>query len=316
MTLKHTTKSRRFLNENHDNCTVCKRSFKNDETTHLGYTSDNVLVYTGDCCSRKIKQTIVRHVFRERVYQVPNKESKLWRFMDFTKYVSLLNTRSLFFSRADLFEDPFEGAKGIKKNKRKWDKHYLEFFESAYRNPPEGVDFNKSDREIKIEAKRLLLSLDEGRKRDKERTFISCWHENEFESEAMWKLYTTNMKEGIAITTTYDKLYRSLNKNPSISIGRVNYIDFENRFAGINDAFWYKRKAFEHEKEVRAIIKDFSSHDEFGKVIPVKLNTLVDKVFVSPTSQVWFKRLVEDVTIKYGMKRNINISRMNTEPFH
>ena len=30
--------------------------------------------------------------------------------MDFTKYVSLLSTSSLFFVRADQFEDKFEGA--------------------------------------------------------------------------------------------------------------------------------------------------------------------------------------------------------------
>ena len=134
---------------------------------------------------------------------------------------TLINSKTLFFSRADKFEDPFEGAKGLKKNKKKWDKHYLDFFEQAYKNPPVGVDFNKSDSEIKKEAKRLLSQLDSGGMHDQKRTFINCWHENDFESEAMWKLYTKNMSEGIAIQTTYHRLYKALKKNPSISIGRV-----------------------------------------------------------------------------------------------
>src|ERR1017187_393221 len=34
----------------------------------------------------------------------------IWRYLDFTKLVSLFHTRSLFFSRADLHDDLFEGA--------------------------------------------------------------------------------------------------------------------------------------------------------------------------------------------------------------
>jgi hypothetical protein len=30
--------------------------------------------------------------------------------MDFTKFVDLLDTRTLFFTRSDLYDDPFEGS--------------------------------------------------------------------------------------------------------------------------------------------------------------------------------------------------------------
>lgn len=316
MTLKHTVKTRRFIEENHDSCTLCGKEFQNHDTTHLGYTKSRKLIYVGDCCSENLSETIIRHSFQKRPYDIPSKETVLWRFMDFTKFVSLLSTNSLFFTRADRFEDPFEGAKGIKKNKTKWDKHYLEFFEHAYRNPPEGVDFNKSDSEIKKEAKRLLDQLDQGGKSDLKRTFINCWHENPFESEAMWKLYTKNMSEGIAIQTTYDKLYRALNRNPSISIGRINYIDYSKRFAGINDSFWFKRKSFEHENEVRAIYKDFKANCDFG--IPMKINvkTLIGKLYVSPTAQDWFVDVLKDTMEKYELRKKIHRSSMIVEPFH
>ena len=39
-----------------------------------------------------------------------NIEIKVWRYMDFTKMISLIDTRRLFFTRADLFSDPFEGS--------------------------------------------------------------------------------------------------------------------------------------------------------------------------------------------------------------
>jgi hypothetical protein len=37
-------------------------------------------------------------------------DSKVWRYMDFTKFVSLLDGNALFFSRADRLSDAWEGA--------------------------------------------------------------------------------------------------------------------------------------------------------------------------------------------------------------
>ena len=40
----------------------------------------------------------------------PPPDAVLWRYMDFTKFVSLLEKQALFFARADKLEDdPFEG---------------------------------------------------------------------------------------------------------------------------------------------------------------------------------------------------------------
>ena len=36
-------------------------------------------------------------------------------------------------------------------------------------------------------------------------TAISCWHENQYESAAMWQLYNPS-NDGIAIQTTFGKL--------------------------------------------------------------------------------------------------------------
>jgi hypothetical protein len=35
---------------------------------------------------------------------------KVWRYMDFTKLVSLIDSRRLFFPRTDQLGDPFEGS--------------------------------------------------------------------------------------------------------------------------------------------------------------------------------------------------------------
>ena len=40
----------------------------------------------------------------------PCNNAVLWRYMDFTKFISLLDTSSLFFARADKLGDLFEGT--------------------------------------------------------------------------------------------------------------------------------------------------------------------------------------------------------------
>jgi len=40
--------------------------------------------------------------------------SILWRYLDLEKFKSLLETRALFYCRADKFSDPFEGSIPIK----------------------------------------------------------------------------------------------------------------------------------------------------------------------------------------------------------
>ena len=40
----------------------------------------------------------------------PSSDAILWRYMDFTKFVSLLEKQALFFPRADKLGDPFEGS--------------------------------------------------------------------------------------------------------------------------------------------------------------------------------------------------------------
>lgn len=311
MTLKHTTRTLRFIHEHHDNCTVCNREFQNSDTTHLGYTTTKKLIYVGDCCSKLLAQTIIRHSFRKRQFTIPNPDTVLWRFMDFTKFLSIISTKCLYFPRADKLGDPFEGAKVSAKNKAKWDKHYFDFFVEAIKTAPNGSSETKSEREVLKEAKRLLQDIQGIGKRQISETYISCWYEGQYESDAMWKIYSSSVEQAVAIKTTYKKLYNSLGRNSSIQIGRVNYIDFAKQSVGINDSFWYKRKSFEHEKEVRAIIVDHTIGEEAGKLIPVKVDMLIDEVYISPAAQSWFTNLVIDIMFKFELKKRPRPSKMS-----
>lgn len=314
MTHRLTTDLHRLSFENHDSCVSCGYAFQEGDTSHLGYDQNDEPLYVCDSCSGSLKETAIRHYFTPRPYEIPDQETKLWRYMDFTKYVSLLSSKAIYFTRTDCFEDLFEGAKGIRKNKERWDSHYLEFFKRAIMNPPEGHVCELSEEQIEKDAQRLLKEMEVGGEAHKKRTFVNCWHESEHESEAMWRLYSSFLANAVAIRTSYKGLYESLGRDPSINIGQVKYIDLNKNYAGPNDAFWRKRKSFEHEREVRALLTDMKCKEE-GKLIPCDLDLLIEDVFVSPHAPEWFVHLVNDINEKYSMKIKVSRSELIEEPF-
>jgi hypothetical protein len=309
-----TLELRQLENEHHDSCSSCGYQFKEADTAHLGYLDNGSPAYVCEKCSEQLSELAARRYFMKRPYEVPDEGVLLWRYLDFTKFVNLLSSKALYFPRADQFEDTFEGAKGLKGNKEKWDSFYLDFFREAVRNPPPGHNCELTDDEIDKEAQRLLQSMEAGGQHSRTRTFVSCWHENEHESEAMWRLYSSFLPNALTIRSTYGRLYRSFGKNPSIKIGRVQYLDLNKQYAGVNDAFWRKRKSFEHEREVRAVLID---HKEtgIGKLVSCDLKELIEEVIVSPMAPPWFENLVADVSEKYGLEAKVSGSHLNDEPF-
>jgi hypothetical protein len=81
---------------------------------------------------------------------------------------------------------------------------------------------------------------------------------NQGESIAMWSLYNSG-SEGVAVQTTVGQLKVALRHDPRITlIGRVTYLDYE-RDTMINSLntispLMHKRRSFQHEAEVRALI--------------------------------------------------------------
>lgn len=305
---------KRLAFENYDNCIKCRYSFAEGDTAHLGYCVNKEPLYLCEQCSYLLNETAVRYHFTPRPYEIPKANTQLWRYMDFSKYVSMLVDSGLYFARADTFEDVFEGAKGIKKNKDKWDKFYLHTFRSAIENPPEGYKKNLSDKEVEQHSQRILKELESSGELSRRYTFINCWHENEFESEAMWRLYSNYFENAIAIKTSFKNLYLSMGRDPSIRVGYVKYLDLNSKYAGVNDAFWRKRKSFDHEREVRAIKIDRKSNKS-GIVISCNLSVLIEEIYISPTSPIWFEKIVNDISRKYGLNVKARLSQLNEEPF-
>ena len=314
MTHCHTKELDIFYKEHKDSCTNCGREFTDGMCAHLGYLTNKVPAVLCDDCSSLLEETVVRYHWMKDEFNKPDPTAKLWRYMDLGKFIHLISTKKLYLSSADSFDDPFEGAKGLIERKEQWDGFYLDFFREAIRTVPGATSAMLEAQNIESEAQRLLTEMNQNGNWHRKHTFISCWHCNEYESEAMWKLYSVNTKNAIAIQTTAAHLYEALDRNPNIAIGKVQYIDYSHRFSSVNGACWYKRKSFEHEREVRAVAFDYKSST--GIQVPIDVCTLIDKVYISPYAPKWFEEVVRSIADKYELAAPIVSSEMSKQPFY
>lgn len=238
------------------------------------------------------------------IIQPDNENVKVWRYMDFTKFISLIETQSLHFTRVDKFEDPFEGS--------------------------------LPNRTIDVKNRLLAYSSGEERRiqireaKSKNKTYrqhfaVNCWHENEYESAAMWNLYLKS-NEGIAIQSTYKLLNNCFTEDHKIVCGKVKYINFpEDSISFIDpvEKFFTKRKSFNCENEIRALISNLSFENDdlhlpkalaVGLPISVNLKNLIQNIYVAPNSPIWFLKLVKSTVIRYGYKFKVKKSQMDDIP--
>jgi len=236
---------------------------------------------------------------------------KIWRYMDFTKFIDLLNSQELYFTRPDKFEDVFEG---------RLSQATIRDIEANFDGTPEQNAHQTMllTRGAFKQASTLLFG-------------VNCWHMNDHESAAMWKLYLKS-NEGIAIQTTYSKLKQALvPSDTECFMGIVHYIDYDNDIMGSNNLFIplvHKRKSFEHEKEVRAVViikanvpvagTPVKTLEQLmpGVRISLSLEELIEAVYVSPDSPQWLTGLVEDTCRKFGYKFSIVNSRLSEQPIY
>lgn len=212
---------------------------------------------------------------------------KVWRYMDFAKFVSMIKSKSLFLNRVDSYpEDPIEGT--IPENNKEISKHMHPYIDTFY------IQNVQSNEELR------------------KRAFVNCWHMNDYESIAMWKLYT-NTIESVTIETTYSKLKSILPED--FFIGLVEYIDYKKETINTLHTptpFMYKGKEYIHESEVRILnmeVKSEGGQYKFNEkelkthkfIENLDINDLINKIYVHPKSQEWFFELVKEICSTCGI---------------
>lgn len=213
----------------------------------------------------------------------------VWKYLDLSKFLDLLLSQKLFMSRSDKFEDQYEGT---------FSEPTFEEIKKLSENNPEFLDYYKSKRE---------------------KVVVSSWHINEYESFAMWQIFTQN-SEGLAIQSTVERLHNALKLETNFKqyIGEVNYIDYKKEHIPFDDSFFpflFKRKSFQYEREVR-IISDLSEKNitiNDGLKIDVDIKQLIEKIYIHPKSENWYKKLVIELVSKLGFDFEIEKSDLESD---
>ncbi|MDD3436424.1 MAG: hypothetical protein PHC64_04640 [Candidatus Gastranaerophilales bacterium] len=279
-----------------------------------------------------------------KLFKTPYDEIVIWRYIDLPAFIYLLQEKKLFFRRIDKFDDPFEAAcpKPIRK-----------IYEQHARTLSESIqNLNKE-------------SLDESYKNEREKYreffYVSAWHINDFESSAMWKIYSC-LTKGIAIKSTVGRLKESFkNSQQEVNIGKINYLknyeddnipglNIDSVTASLEDVnvlavTLIKRKSFEFENELRAVIfnppkseimnLNIKNLDDIKKIqeeskegallkketpeslsVPVDLNVLIDSIYVSPTGERWIFNIIENLVKDYNLDKKVYFSKLGENPIY
>ena len=213
----------------------------------------------------------------------------VWKYLDLSKFLDLLMSEKLFMSRSDKFEDQYEGT---------FSEPTFEEIKKLSIDNPDFLNYYKTHRE---------------------KVAISSWHINEYESFAMWQIFTQN-SEGLAIQSTIGRLQESLVPETNFKqyIGEVNYIDYKKEYIPFDDMFFpflFKRKSFQYEGEVR-IITDIGKSDikiNERLKINVNINQLIEKIYIHPKSENWYKNLVIQLVKQLGFDFTIEKSDLESD---
>ena len=236
-----------------------------------------------------------------------NLDVRIWRYMSLAKFLWMLQRNSLYFSRSDLMGDPFEGHYSKPTAMSEDSFVAAQMTDPVFATMGEAIH-RRNFRKIISDVSKEKLNL-----------FVNCWHVNEHESLAMWKLYASQ-DEAICIQSTFRKLEQLL---PSKAfLGTVNYIDYDRQYISVTDAFQsivHKRKSFEHERELRAVLwkpitDDIEVVGDRGMIIPVDLNNLIENIFISPNGTPILDEVAGGLASLYRLAAPVNKSKVHDGP--
>ena len=244
------------------------------------------------------------------LFDPPPDEARIWRYLDFTKFVSLIDTATLHFTRADHFDDAFEGSYPSENLARRSD--------PSWHSP--------------IQGRWAMAWI--------RYTFLNCWSLGDHESAAMWGLYLST-PEGIAVRSRFSRLVDALEKTrEDVHIGRVKYLDYQREVfdeGNVMQPFLHKRLSFEHEHELRALIPKIDDYNTRslgnqgrgepptellegvypeGVDVAVDLDALVEAVHISPIAPSWFADLVRSVIRRYDFDFTVTQSSLAGSPVY
>jgi len=251
-------------------------------------------------------------------FLTPDDTTPIWRYMNYATFMAMLERQALYFAACSQFQDRFEGSLP-KENAAERMRQLTHLMQSE----PSGA---RSLVEVEKE-------VGDSWYRDREFVAANCWYldkTNQGESDAMWRLYVGDAP-GVAIRSTVESLKKAIMAdNHDVFIGEVQYINYETgRFVQRSEfsRFLRKRIAFEHEHELRAMVKietraqsnerfDYAQREPLfagGIDVRIDLQTLIHQIRTSPGAE-WLCNLTLDVTQRYGLHVNVTYTQLDNDP--
>lgn len=239
----------------------------------------------------------------------------VWRYMPFSKFISLGVFQAIWFSKLNILQDRFEGL--MPRATKKMMQAYFQGMKNAYPAAWHSQFDEMASRNEK-DSRELLVA--------------SCWFIDEKESASMWREYGRD-SESVAIRSTVRQLVENIgvpqDKNAT-HIGRVAYVDHRTHMMtryhanqGHERAF-LKDTKFRHEQELRIVTlntktqycvspagkryeqsevqgKDMNNFENPGLYIVVNLKQLISGIRVSPDAENWSFLLVNRIIELSGL---------------
>src|SRR4029077_13607148 len=114
-------------------------------------------------------------------FHLPAGQSKIWRYLDFTKFLSLLESKALYFASPETIaqSDPFEGL--YTRANLAAEKIPFEAIPEEFRKQSPAYADKQTYENVVV---RGFQSGREYTKRMRALTFVNCWHISEYESAA------------------------------------------------------------------------------------------------------------------------------------
>lgn len=227
-------------------------------------------------------------------------ETKIWRYLTPDKFSKLLKTQMLFFPSTWFFEDPNEGS--YPDENRRIRDHLWERCKVSSEQR-EIIEWNS-------QVNRLL-------------TYVSCWHVSDHESAALWKIYGS-VEKAVAVQSTLGRLMKCL--PDFVHIHPVTYLDYtRDRIPDEHSMhpFFFKRREFQYEQELRAVTGDLPLSDPRRRKVNISLegwsfpiipDELIQAVYVGPGYSEANYVHVESESAQMALKAPVLRSAMDRKP--
>jgi len=202
-------------------------------------------------------------------YSELNENEEIYRYLKFSQFMAMIETKSTYFSIVSSWDDPWE---------------------NVFSKLPKYNE--KLDEQISIDNEEYMYG--------------QCWSLTS-ESDALWRIYSP-YSEGVVIKSRVSKL-SNINGYNRAAVGKVEYfsdlakIDLA-KYGGIK-GYLLKRKAFKHEEEVRLLVdyhfmvnKEKEDYIQFD----IDINNFIEEVIIDPRASKWF----EDMVILYCNSKGIS----------